>query len=51
MLLWIVLLVLVLILFGFGFTLHLLWYVAVILLVLWVIGFFMRGRVGGRGSR
>ncbi|GAA2436751.1 hydrophobic protein [Streptomyces mauvecolor] len=54
MLLWIVLIVLVLALFGFGFTMHVLWYVAAVLLVLWVIGFFMRGRMGsGRsaGSR
>ncbi|MEU5434672.1 hydrophobic protein [Streptomyces sp. NPDC020719] len=50
MLLWIVLIVLVLALFGFGFTLHVLWYVAVVLLVLWVIGFFMRGRMGSGRS-
>jgi hypothetical protein len=32
-------LLLVLILFGAGFALHLLWIVAVVLLVLWVVGF------------
>ncbi|MEU3374867.1 hypothetical protein ACFYM2_07535 [Streptomyces sp. NPDC006711] len=46
MLLWIVLIVLVLGLFGFGFTLHVLWYVAAALLVLWVIGSFTGGRTG-----
>ncbi|MEV6046740.1 MULTISPECIES: hydrophobic protein [Streptomyces] len=50
MLLWIVLIVLVLALFGFGFTLHLLWYVAAVLLVLWIIGFLMRGRMGSGRS-
>ncbi|MEU9313334.1 hydrophobic protein [Streptomyces sp. NPDC048256] len=48
MLLWIVLVVLVLVVFGFGFTLHVLWYVAVALLILWVISFLMRGRFSGR---
>ncbi|MEU4348343.1 hydrophobic protein [Streptomyces sp. NPDC023838] len=57
MLLWIVLIfliVLVLAVFGFGFAVHTLWYVAAVLLVLWDIGFFLRGRTGsGRsaGSR
>ena len=34
-------LLLVLIFFGAGFALHILWIVAVVLLVLWVIGFAM----------
>jgi hypothetical protein len=34
----------VLLLFGFGFAIHLLWWIAVIALILWVVGFFMRGR-------
>ncbi|MER0449047.1 hydrophobic protein [Streptomyces sp. Edi4] len=51
MLLWIVLIVLVLALSGFGFTLHVLWFVAAALLVLWVIGFLTRGRMGlGRSA-
>ncbi|MCT9092361.1 hydrophobic protein [Streptomyces sp. ASQP_92] len=50
MLLWIVLIVLVLTLFGFGFSLHLLWYAAAVLLVLWAVGFFMRGRMGSGRS-
>ena len=31
---------------GLGFTLHLLWIIAAVLLVLWLIGFFV-----GRGER
>ena len=40
--LMLVLLLIVLVLFGAGFALHLLWWVAIAALVLWVIGFFMR---------
>ncbi len=41
-------LLLVLIFFGLGFAVHLLWIVAVVLLVLWVIGFAMgRGESAG----
>jgi len=36
-------LVLAAILFGIGFTLHVLWIVAAIVLVLWLIGFLARG--------
>ncbi|HEY8844139.1 MAG TPA: hypothetical protein VIM23_09570 [Gaiellaceae bacterium] len=36
-------LLLALLLFGIGFTAHLLWIVAVIVLVLWLIGFLARG--------
>ena len=42
MMLMLVLLLVVLVLFGAGFALHLLWWVAIAALVLWVIGFFMR---------
>jgi hypothetical protein len=42
MMLMLVLLLIVLVLFGAGFALHLLWWVAIAALVLWVIGFFMR---------
>ncbi|WUD79761.1 hydrophobic protein [Streptomyces sp. NBC_00503] len=48
---WILLLLLILLLFGFGFTLQILWYVAVVLLVLWVAGFAMRNRGRSRGGR
>ncbi len=36
-------LIVVLILFGLGFTLHLLWWIAVIALVVWLLGFLVRG--------
>jgi hypothetical protein len=42
MLLLIALLVIILILFGAGFALHVLWWVAIAALVLWLIGFFVR---------
>jgi hypothetical protein len=44
-------LLLVLILFGVGFTAHLLWVLAVVLLLIWLIGFFARGSSGGRWYR
>lgn len=50
MLLWILLFLLILVIFGFGFTLQILWWVAAVLLVLWIIGFFMRGRGDSRSS-
>ncbi|MFD4137605.1 DUF5670 family protein [Streptomyces sp. NPDC058572] len=40
-------LLLVLILFGVGFVLDALWWIAIILLVVWVIGFFVRPSAGG----
>jgi hypothetical protein len=42
-------LLLVLILFGAGFAVHLLWIAAVVLLVLWIIGFAI-GRGEGAGA-
>jgi hypothetical protein len=42
MLLMLLLLLVILIVFGAGFALHVLWWVAIAALVLWVIGFFMR---------
>jgi hypothetical protein len=44
-------LLLALILGGVGFAIHALWWVAVILLVLWIIGFFVRGVEGARWYR
>ena len=42
-------LLLVLIFAGLGFTLHVLWVVAVVLLVLWLVGFAIgRGEGAGR---
>ena len=43
-------LLVVLIFFGAGFAVHLLWIAAVVLLVLWVVGFAI-GRREGAGSR
>jgi hypothetical protein len=42
-------LLLVLILFGAGFAVHLLWIAAVVLLVLWIVGFAI-GRGEGAGA-
>jgi hypothetical protein len=42
-------LLLVLLFFGLGFTAHLLWIVAVVLLVLWLVGLALgRGESAGR---
>ena len=46
---WILLLLLILVAFGFGFTMQILWWVAAVLLVVWIATFAMRGR--GRGRR
>ncbi|MGW7407148.1 hydrophobic protein [Streptomyces sp. NPDC054833] len=45
---WILLLLVILVVFGFGFTMQILWWVAAGLLVLWIVGFAVRGRSGGR---
>jgi hypothetical protein len=51
MIVWVVLLLLVLVLFGVGFSIHLLWIVAIVLLIAWLLGFMHHGRgSGGRGS-
>jgi hypothetical protein len=44
-------LLLALILFGVGFALKILWWVAVVVLVIWLLGFFARstGAGGARG--
>ncbi|NUP35106.1 MAG: hydrophobic protein [Streptomycetaceae bacterium] len=44
----VVVLLLALLLFGAGFALHLLWWVAVFVLVLWLLGFFFRGSGASR---
>jgi len=44
-------LLLILLLFGIGFTAHLLWIIAVVVLVIWLIGFFVRGAEGARWYR
>lgn len=44
-------LLLALILFGAGFALEALWWIALIVLVVWLLGFFVHGTTaaGGRG--
>jgi hypothetical protein len=42
MMLLLLLLLVVLVLFGAGFALHVLWWVAIAALVLWLLGFFLR---------
>jgi hypothetical protein len=44
-------LIIVLILFGAGFALHLLWWVALIALVVWLLGFVLRAGEGMAASR
>ncbi|MFJ9825057.1 hydrophobic protein [Streptomyces sp. NPDC101160] len=41
-------LILALILGGAGFAVHVLWWIALAVLVLWVLGFFLHGAAGGR---
>ena len=36
-------LLLAVLLFGIGFALHVLWWIALIVLVLWLLGFVLRG--------
>ena len=42
MMLMLLLLLVVLVLFGAGFAIHLLWWVAIAALVLWLLSFFLR---------
>ncbi|QMU78119.1 hydrophobic protein [Streptacidiphilus sp. PB12-B1b] len=44
-------LLLALILGGAGFAIHILWWVAIVVLVLWALGFVFRGSGGGRWYR
>ncbi len=44
-------LLLALILGGLGFAVHVLWIIAAIVLVLWLIGFVVRGSEGARWYR
>jgi hypothetical protein len=43
MLALILVLLLALLLFGFGFAAHLLWWIAIIVAVVWLVGFLARG--------
>lgn len=44
-------LLLALVLFGAGFALNILWWIAVIVLVVWLLGFFVRPASSGRKGR
>jgi hypothetical protein len=45
-------LLLALILGGLGFAVHVLWWIALIVLILWLLGFFLTGaRTGGSRRR
>ncbi|MFD9692520.1 hydrophobic protein [Kitasatospora sp. NPDC059146] len=44
-------LLVILLLFGVGFAVHVLWWVALAVLVLWILGFFVRGTSGSGRSR
>lgn len=45
-------LLLALLLFGFGFALEVLWYIAVAVLVIWLLGFLLRTtNAGGKKAR
>jgi hypothetical protein len=47
----VVLVLLLAILGGLGFAAHVLWYVLVFAVLLWLIGFFIGGVEGGGGGR
>ncbi|MGW4379758.1 hydrophobic protein [Kitasatospora sp. NPDC004531] len=52
MLAMLLVLLLILVLFGAGFAVKVLWWIALAVLVLWLIGFFARSaESGGRRSR
>jgi hypothetical protein len=44
-------LLIVIVLFGLGFTLHVLWWIALIALVIWLLGFLFRSGGKAAGSR
>jgi lysylphosphatidylglycerol synthetase-like protein (DUF2156 family) len=44
-------LLIVLLIGGLGFALHLLWWIALVALVLWLVGFFVRAGEGAAGRR
>lgn len=47
----IVLLLLLLLLGGFGFAAHVLWFVLIVALVVWAVGFFVGGAGAPAGGR
>lgn len=44
-------LLIVLLIGGLGFALHVLWWIALVALVLWLVGFFLRAGGGAAGRR
>lgn len=46
-----VVLLIAILLGGFGFALHVLWWIALAVLVLWLLGFLLRGGEGHRWYR
>ena len=44
-------LLLALVLGGLGFAVHVLWWIALVVLAIWLIGFFIRGAEGARWYR
>ena len=44
-------LLLALILGGLGFLLHVLWWIAIVVLVIWLVGFLVRATEGGTRRR
>jgi hypothetical protein len=51
MLLILAVLLLALILGGLGFVVHVLWWIALVVLVLWLVGFLFRSAEGAGGGR
>jgi hypothetical protein len=51
MLVIVAVLLLALILGGLGFAIHVLWWIALVVLVLWLLGFLMRTAEGAGGRR
>lgn len=51
MLLILAVLLLALILGGLGFAVHVLWWIALAVLVIWLLGFLFRAAEGGSGRR
>ena len=47
----IVLLLILAVFGGLGFAVHVLWFVLIAALILWVLGFFVRGAEAGVGRR
>jgi hypothetical protein len=44
-------LLLAIILGGLGFAIHVLWWIAIVVFVIWIIGFLVRSAEGGGRSR